>query len=659
MEKPFSAYSGDEPYIFVCYAHDDAALVYPEINRLRESGFRIWYDEGISPGSEWSESLAEHIEGCAKFLYFVTPRSVEREHCRREINFALDQSCSILSVHLEETQLPSAMKLNLGHRQAILKYQQQRNQYEARLDQALKTVNPTGSRNSHKSRRGSDSSAQNSMVSARSSRMPLMSLILLMIVFSILFAWWYLGQQGKDANTIDKTIAIAPVEILSSDQRMDEFAKEIEVGLAHALSDGSNEQIQLIQAPALADFVLQGRLQTNRNATRLYFEVIRSLDGAVLWSKTLTEPYDQEKPAAFTQAGYLATMTRLVVGLETATEIETGSLEARSQYVMGLVEWLEITQGFGGDLGASIAYLQRAIDLDPQFVEPIRQMGIHYRNRFQLSLGYPEVIEQAHDYARRVISLRPDETFLLGTINSSLDLDYRAALANLEHARRHGWPIGEVESEIGQLLLTQGKLEQSVGRLETAMSVGAITNRTVAKLHIARAYLAAGRYQESKEATHESVSLSQGTELIHLASLGLQVSACYYTGDLAAANEALDVAWTKYGAERPEFFPGNLALLGRVDLARRVLKDSEDRYQRGELPVASESFWGHFYLGNVDDAMIWLGRAIENREFWFFPMLRRSEILNDIREDPRFMRAMNRLAEIESTGTPTKSVAYP
>ena len=36
MDKPFPAYKGDETYVFVCYAHDDAALVYPEITRLHE-----------------------------------------------------------------------------------------------------------------------------------------------------------------------------------------------------------------------------------------------------------------------------------------------------------------------------------------------------------------------------------------------------------------------------------------------------------------------------------------------------------------------------------------------------------------------------------------------------------------------------------------------
>ena len=29
MEKPFPAYEGNDPYVFVCYAHDDSAVVYP------------------------------------------------------------------------------------------------------------------------------------------------------------------------------------------------------------------------------------------------------------------------------------------------------------------------------------------------------------------------------------------------------------------------------------------------------------------------------------------------------------------------------------------------------------------------------------------------------------------------------------------------------
>jgi DNA-binding winged helix-turn-helix (wHTH) protein len=121
----------------VCYAHEDAGIGYPEIVRLRDSGFHIWYDEGIAPGSEWSQEIADHIESCAVFLYFLTPQAVEREHCHREVNFALEQQCSMLAVHLTETQVPSVLKLSLSNRQAIMRYELSATRYREKLDAAI------------------------------------------------------------------------------------------------------------------------------------------------------------------------------------------------------------------------------------------------------------------------------------------------------------------------------------------------------------------------------------------------------------------------------------------------------------------------------------------------------------------------------------------
>ncbi len=83
MDKPFPAYEGDEPYVFVSYSHEDEAAVYKEIRWLQDQQVNVWYDEGISPGTEWTDALAEPIEGCAHFVYFLTPRSVGSETCRR------------------------------------------------------------------------------------------------------------------------------------------------------------------------------------------------------------------------------------------------------------------------------------------------------------------------------------------------------------------------------------------------------------------------------------------------------------------------------------------------------------------------------------------------------------------------------------------------
>ena len=79
------AYEGKEPYIFVSYAHKDSAAVFRLVEQLNERGYRIWYDEGIEPGSEWPEYIANHLLGAEMVLSVLTPSAVNSVNCRREI----------------------------------------------------------------------------------------------------------------------------------------------------------------------------------------------------------------------------------------------------------------------------------------------------------------------------------------------------------------------------------------------------------------------------------------------------------------------------------------------------------------------------------------------------------------------------------------------
>ena len=133
MEKPFPAYDGDEQYIFVSYAHADSERVFPEIQWLHEQGFNVWYDEGIEPGSVWRDALARAIENSALFLFFVTPESVAREHCQREVSYAVDHTIPFLAVHLETTTPEGGMGLTLSSIQAILKYETNEREYRRKL----------------------------------------------------------------------------------------------------------------------------------------------------------------------------------------------------------------------------------------------------------------------------------------------------------------------------------------------------------------------------------------------------------------------------------------------------------------------------------------------------------------------------------------------
>ena len=142
MDKPFPAYEGDQPYLFVSYAHDDDALVYEEMNWLNEAGFNLWYDDGIHVGTVWRQALADALLGASGLVFFSTAKSVESSNCLKEINFALDDEKPVFVVQLDDTPLPSLLRLSLSDRQAMLKSAYEEESYRSRLTTALATVVP-------------------------------------------------------------------------------------------------------------------------------------------------------------------------------------------------------------------------------------------------------------------------------------------------------------------------------------------------------------------------------------------------------------------------------------------------------------------------------------------------------------------------------------
>ena len=123
--------------MFISYSHADEMSVLDEIRQLQALGVRVYFDAGISPGSEWSDALAQAIKQCSRFVFFITPRSVASENCRRELNFALEEGRPVLAVQLEKTNLPDGIRLNLNNRQAILRYRLSDEDYIRALQGAL------------------------------------------------------------------------------------------------------------------------------------------------------------------------------------------------------------------------------------------------------------------------------------------------------------------------------------------------------------------------------------------------------------------------------------------------------------------------------------------------------------------------------------------
>jgi len=117
--RPLSAYEGTEKFVFISYAHKDSDGVFPIIRRLQDDGFRIWYDDGIEPGNEWDEAIAEHIQRASFMLAFISNNYIESDNCKDELKFARDEDVERILIYLEDAELPPGIKMRLGRQQAI------------------------------------------------------------------------------------------------------------------------------------------------------------------------------------------------------------------------------------------------------------------------------------------------------------------------------------------------------------------------------------------------------------------------------------------------------------------------------------------------------------------------------------------------------------
>lgn len=112
-------YEGEEPFIFVSYSHrnrDDALSI---VERLQKDGYRVWYDEGIHPGTEWDEYIAKYVANCSLFLALLSEEYLLSSNCKDELNYARNKEKNRVLIYLQDIELPAGMELRLSRLQNI------------------------------------------------------------------------------------------------------------------------------------------------------------------------------------------------------------------------------------------------------------------------------------------------------------------------------------------------------------------------------------------------------------------------------------------------------------------------------------------------------------------------------------------------------------
>jgi TolB-like protein/Tfp pilus assembly protein PilF len=457
VEKPFSAYRGDEPYVFVCYGHEDSEFVFREIAWLNDYGINVWYDEGISPGHEWSDELARAIQGCTKVLYFVTPNSVASEHCRRELNFAQEEGREVVAIHLEATEVPAGLRLVLNNRQAILKHELSEDEFHKRLIRVA-----------HGSGKPAAALGAASVDKGRGSKAGL-AFTALAVIAVVIGVVWYLTREavpveGDLASSVEDTatpmsevlpnsVAVLPFENLSPDPNNAYFAAGMHEEVLNQLSkvkdlsviaratmvryENSGKSIPAIGAELKVRTVMSGSVRYARDRVRISTQLIDAASGEQIWS----EAYEESVQDVFGVQLDIATKIASILEARLSTDEKkrlanrpTGKPEAYAEYLRAADAW-------GSFRGIQIVHdaLDRAIGIDPEFAAAFafKSAVSAFQANFGVAFYGPTFSEEQQNQLLRMAE---------ENARRALSLDDREALAHVAmavvHYAQRNWRAG-------------------------------------------------------------------------------------------------------------------------------------------------------------------------------------------------------------------------
>jgi len=647
-QRPFPAYRGDEPYVFVCYAHEDAETVYPELAELHRQGLRMWYDEGISAGRNWRAEIGTALLGAERVLFYVSPAALASDHCNREMNLALDEGKEIVPVYLENVELTPDLKIGLTRLQAL---RRDSSDYLKRLLQALQPGRPA-----------SDVAAPVAAdVRRRPRNLVLGSLALAVVLLAGAGSLLLFRDAAPDVETVTPeadrppTVSVAAFSAVGADPRLAPFASAVTDDVRRLLTQSSLRVVSASQSET-ADYLVSGRIRSGPQVVRLTVELISREGGEVLWSNPVEEDVRALDAVQLERSPFLAQMIERVINIDrTRSQWEQAGLgtEATNLYRSAIVEQSEIEYRMGGDWRLVAQQLERVLELEPDFVPALATLSGIYAGRLGSTISASEARPKAHEYVRRLLAQEPDFTFTLGVINLYLDLDYPAARANFEYVRQY-FPVGELEDHLCLMAFAQGQLSRAADHCSSAVAAAptpqALRDQGMILLN-------SGRFADAVKAL--DASLRSGGPVPDAVTLFMKSWAEALAGNPAAATATLDDALDRYRERWPELYVVPLAVLGRTDQAHELIDEALRREQAGTAVYAHHGplFLGYYYLGDLDSAFDRLERAVENREVLIVGTLRSSPLIESLRADPRFAAVMRHLEAIEAEGTPTPSVA--
>jgi serine/threonine-protein kinase len=463
----------------------------------------------------------------------------------------------------------------------------------------------------------------------------------------IIAAFWAL----RSGEAPVKSIAILPFTNASGTPNMDYLSQGISESLITGLSRapelkvvsrdsafryaGKDKHPRQIGRELGVDTVLKGRLLQRGESLSIAVELLKTRDGAILWSQQWERPSADLLQIEQDIARQVRVM--LAVRQQPPTAAPTGSPEAFRLYLQGRYFWNTRTEG---NLRKSAEFFQHAIDNDPNY--PLAWAGL--ADSF-LMLGGWSVLQPRDAYPRakaaatRAIAMdqslaEPHAT--LGYVKTLYEWDWpgadrefrRAIELQPDYSTAHHWYAFYHQ--------TIGDFAASLTEIERAREIDPLSPVINAECSFFYAY--ARRYDRALLEARKIVEVEPASSYVRM-------RLAYAYALLRRRRETLDeLEKILAGPDRGVVFLSSVAvvygMVGERDkaqaLLQQVLARSRERYVFPALIA-----WVYAVIGDTDRALEYFDRSIDDRSLvasWL-----RAPELDNLRSDPRYKALFARL----------------
>jgi len=452
----------------------------------------------------------------------------------------------------------------------------------------------------------------------------------------------------------EKSMAVLPFENLSRDPDNAYFADGIQDEILTRLSKiadlkvisrtstqrykSAPENLPEIARQLGVANILEGSVQRSADQVRVNVQLIKAATDAHLWADTFDRKVidvfavesEIAKAVADTLQAKLSGAEQSAIAARPTENSQAHELYLRGRYFLG--------KRTVDDFKRAIDYFNQAIAKDPNYAPAYAGIADSYMLLPQYSGEPPAAVfpkaRAAADKALALDNKLAEAHVSMGTVLQDADWNLKEAKREFERAIELNPNYADAHYSLGfSVLAPLGDFDHAIAEMKRAIELDPFSVMINANLGFI--YIFARRYPEAIVQLSKTTELDPGFVPPH----GLLAMAYEVSGQreqaIAEYQRAYDLDQRSERQADPLVLATIYALKGERAKALQQLDEAKALAQRGEVRAFFVAL-NYASLGDKNEAIKWLQRSYQNKEFRFIAYIKVLPQLEPLRGDPRF-----------------------